>query len=84
MGPDRSGEHHRLHSSVIEHVVERRRPADRRVPAGDLSESVGALVTDDRDLGRRELVEIANEVRAPVAQTNDRDTNGAHAPVSGL
>jgi hypothetical protein len=76
VGPDRGRDDDRLHLRVGQNVREAGRLADPRVAACDAVERLAPRVADKRELGGRRLVEVADEVRAPVAEADDRDPDG--------
>ena len=49
-----------------------------RVPALDQLEALEIAIANRDDLGAGELVEVPDEVRAPVSEADDCDTDRAH------
>ena len=65
------GEHDGVEVFVAEQVVEVRREAGARVRRGEALARLGAIVAAPGQLGARQRVDVASEVRAPVAQADD-------------
>ena len=63
---------------VGEDVVDARVGLHGRVPTLDQLEAVGIAVANRDDLGAVELVEVADEVRAPVAEADNCDADTIH------
>ena len=85
MGRHGCRDHDRLDPVVGQHLHVRRRPLDRRVAPAPVLEPLLALVAHRHDLGVVELDEVAKEVRAPVAEADDRDAERlAHRVAFGL
>jgi hypothetical protein len=70
---DRGGNRDRIDGGVVQYSVVRRRHPARGVAPPDRLERLGAAVANVRDLGLRQLVQVANEVRAPVAEPDHRN-----------
>ncbi len=81
---DRGGDDDRVELVVGEQVVEVGREARAAVHGGQALAHLGAAVAAPRELGAVEAVEVAGEVRAPVAEPDDADPDGGVAGRSGL
>ena len=73
MSRNRSCNRDRLHFRIAEHRPVCVDCADRRVAARDRLECGVARVADVADIGGRQLMEVADEVRPPITQTDDSD-----------
>src|SRR5262249_23634487 len=72
---DRRGNRNRVDPRVLEQLSVVHRQLDRRVAPLDNREPLGPQIADASDLHARRLVEIANQIRSPVAITNQADPN---------
>ena len=75
-------DHERVDVRIVEHVPELGRARHRRIAARKLRQRVGAPVAQPLDLDVLDLVQVAHEVRAPVAEAHDRHAD-AHAVPPG-
>ena len=79
----RRGDDQRLDRGVGQQLVERAREVDRRVLLRDLGQRARVQVADRQQLGAGQLDEVADEVRAPVAESDDGDADRLDGGGSG-
>jgi hypothetical protein len=71
---DRGGDHDRVDAGRQQLMVVGEEP-DPWIPGGDIVEPLGSPVRDGQQLRVRHLVQVADQVRAPIAAADHADTN---------